>query len=209
MKRNGTAEKILLFIEKLPLYAIVTLLIGIWLLIFPERALEVALRISGTVLLIYALYRFIAVFMLDTDIFESSASLFSTSVTLILGLLLAVNPLLMAGILSTLFGIYLTVIGLFGVWRSSVMRDHYESFGIVENGTQRTTRVITAAISLLLGISLIVFPLALEKFTAIITGICLIAEGVKSIALKIIELRRSNHGDTIEADFTDKSDTLK
>ena len=210
MKNNGAGRRIIAFIEKLPIYSIITLLVGLWLLIFPERALEVALRISGLLFVIYALYRFIAVFVLDTDIFESSSGLFSTVMTLTLGILLLTNPLFITGIISTLFGVYLVICGIFSLWRSSVIKNHYELFGISEDKTSRRIRTITAIINLTIGLVLIIFPLAIEKFTAIVTGICLVTEGIKSIILKAIELTRvkkTHRSDgAIEADFVDKSD---
>lgn len=211
MKNNGIIRKTLDFIERLPIYSIITLLIGICLLVFPEKVLEVALRICGALLLVYALYRLIAVFVLDADIFESSANLISTVIILTLGVLFLINPLFISGVISTLFGIYLIVIGLFNLWRSSVIKEHCEIFGIEENKDTKRSRAITAIISLVLGLILVIFPLAIEKFTAIITGICLIIESSKTVIFKIIELFRSNNckdTKTIEADFIDKSDTL-
>ena len=209
MKNNGFGRKIIDFIDKLPIYSIITLLTGLWLLIFPERALEVALRISGLLLVVYALYRFIAVFVLETDIFESSVSLFSTVITLTLGILLLANPLFITVIVSTLFGVYLIISGLFALWRYSVLKEHYEIFGVKEDRSSRSLRFVTAIITLILGLVLVIFPLAAEKFTAIVTGICLTVESIKSIALKFKELRRTprtHHTNEIEAEFVDKSD---
>ena len=211
MKSNGILRKTLDFIEKLPIYSIITLLIGVCLLVFPEKMLMVTLRICGALLLVYAIYRFIAVFVLDADIFESSATLISTVIILTLGVLFIVNPLFISGVISTLFGIYLIIIGLFNLRRSSIIREHCEIFGITESRSAQRTRAVTAVISLVLGLILVIFPLAIEKFTAIITGICLIIESAKTIIFKTIELFRSNNGKetkTIEADFIDKSDTL-
>jgi uncharacterized membrane protein HdeD (DUF308 family) len=211
MKRNGLTQRILYIIEQLPVYAIISFFIGLWILIFPERALETTLRISGAILLVYALYRFVAVFIIDNDAFESSVSLFSTVATLTLGILLTVNPLFVAGILSTLFGIYLIITGIFGIWRASVLKEHYEVFGIVEDASSRRMRFITAIISFILGLLLVIFPLTVEKFTAVVTGICLVTEGAKSIVFKIIHLYTLTKGTKtkdIEADFVDKSDTI-
>ena len=211
MKNNKLIQRILSIIEQLPVYAMISVFIGLWILIFPERALETTLRISGAILLVYALYRFVAVFFIDNDVFESSVSLFSTVATLTIGMLLTVNPLFVAGILSTLFGIYLIIIGLFGIWRASVLKEHYEVFGIVEDAASRRIRFITAIISFALGLVLVIFPLAAEKFTAVVTGICLITEGAKSIIFKIIHLctlAKGTKTKDIEADFVDKSDSL-
>ena len=211
MKNNGLTKRITAFIEKLPIYAIVTLLIGIWFLIFPEKALDISLRISGVVLLLYAIYRLIAVFLLDTDVFESSSSLISTVITLALGMLLVVNPLFVADIISTLFGMYLIVIGVFTLWRSSVMKEHYQIFGIVEDKSNARLRAVTAVISLVLGLVLVIFPLAMENFAAMVTGICLIIDGAKNITVRIIEAvkaRRSAPKSDIEVDFIDKSDSF-
>ena len=210
-KTDSLLRRIISFVEKLPIYYIITLLTGLWLLIFPEQALTVALRISGLLLIIYAIYRFIAVFILDTDIFESSAAFLSTVITLVLGALLLANPLLVSGIVSTLFGIYLIITGAFSLWRHSVLKEHYENFGIAESKGSARLRFATALITLILGLILVIFPLASEKFTAIVTGVCLILESIKGIALKIAELRHAGRSSqassrAIEADFVDKSD---
>ena len=209
MKR--ITNRLLRFLEKLPIYSITTLLIGVWLLVFPENALQTALRISGTVLLVYALYRFVAVFVLDTDVFERPSSLFSTVINLVLGMLLIVNPLFVAGIISTMFGVYLIISGAFGLWRAAVVKENYELFGIVEDRHTRRKRAIMAIVSLTIGLVMIIFPLAAEKLTTAVTGICLITEGARSIIVKAIEhlsAPRTKEKKDIEADFIDKSDTL-
>ena len=210
---KGFLAKIFEILEKIPIYSIITLVIGLLLLIFPGSALALMLRIGGILILVYSIYKLISIFVLDTDIFSGSLGFFATVATLTVGIILVINPSVIGGIVFTLFGLYLATMGIFSLWRASMLDAHYEFLGIKKDKTTQVVSSLLSIVTLLLGIILIVFPLTLPRLAITVSGICLVIEGIKSATVKIIEIvnerktdKTSTKENLIEADFVDKTD---
>ncbi len=210
MSKPTVSERIFSFLERIPIFHIITLIIGVLLVVFPSQTLATVLRVSGIMMLVYAIYKLFSVFVLRSDIFSSSLSLFSTFVTIAVGVILIAEPLLVGGVVSALFGLYLLARGGFDIWRITVRRAHLEFFGLEENKKARVIAYVLACVNVVVGIVLMIFPLATQNFTAVIVGICLAVESVKSIIAICAKERvtRKNIDDKpgdIEVDFIDKT----
>lgn len=211
MNKNNLQNRVLSVIERLPLIAIIITVIGILLICFPESALSAVLRASGVIILIYSIYRLISVFILDKDIFRTTLDLALTLAALIIGVLLLANPLRMSALISVMFGLYLIADGAFRLWSLAISKARYEYFGMPVNQRARIIKTALAAITLVVGVFLLIFPLATHKFMAIITGVCLLIEGIKTVISRIIEWKvearkaTTRKNPAIEAEFEDKT----
>lgn len=211
MNKKYSQKNAFSIIEKIPIIAIIITLIGLLLICFPESAMPAVIRVSGAVILIYSVYRLLSAFILEKDFLSTALDLALAFTSLITSIFLLANQSRMSAFISVIFGLYLIADGAFRLWSLAIFKARCEFFGMEIDNKARIIKTVFAAITLAVGVFLVIFPLATHKFIAIITGVCLVFEGIKGIAARIIELRKSpkdtNSKPTdIEADFEDKTD---
>jgi uncharacterized membrane protein HdeD (DUF308 family) len=210
MKKRNSQDYALL-IEKIPIISVILTVIGLLLICFPESATAAVLRASGIIILIYSIYRLVFVFLLDKDIFRTTFDFALAFAALIVSILLLADPMGMSMFISMLFGLYLITDGAFRLWRLAISKARYEYYGMPIDKKSRAIKTALSTVTLVVGAFLLIFPLATHKFAAIITGVCLVFEGIKGIIARIIEWKKSPNKSIgqkpmdIEADFEDKT----
>ena len=212
MRKRNLFKTLPLILEKIPIISLIITIIGLLLICFPRSATAAVLRTSGVIILIYSIYRLIFVFLLNKDVFRTTLDFALAFFALIISVLLLADPLGMSSFISMLFGLFLIAESAFRLWSLAVSRARYEYFGMPIDTKSRAFKITFSVITLVIGTFLLIFPLATHSFVAVITGLCLVFEGVKGVIARIIEIKNnpdkfpSARSNDIEADFEDKTD---
>lgn len=201
--------------SKLPIYAIIAALTGILMLILPIEHLPTVLRISGILLLIYAVYRIVSVFFSSRGLFSSGITLFALIGIILLGFTLAFSPESTASTLGVLVGIYLLIDGTVGLIKLLLQKS--QLYVIAVYGRRMSTgRIVALAIlssfMIIAGLLLSVIQISSNRLGEVLCAIALIYAAAERIFFAVVEYKAREKRDAaiknmyIEADFVDKTD---
>jgi len=215
--KNKFLGALLEFPSKIPIYAIIAALTGFLMLVLPLEHLPTVLIISGILVVVYAIFRIISVFLLQGSPFVSGITLFALIGIALLGFTLALTPRESAEILATLVGAYLLIDGAVGLVRLLLRRSQF--YTIAVSGSRMTNgRIIflavLSALMIIAGFLLTVIQIGNSRLGEVLCAIALIYAGAERIFLACSEnkLKKKqsviNEKDSyIEAEFVDKTDT--
>lgn len=151
---------------------ILFLLIGIALIVMPDTAINVALKVIGVLILIACVFRIIDFFKGEKG-FASVLGLLFTLVLIVLGVICIITPGWLLNILYIVFGVLLILEGL-----SSLIN----SFAVLrKNGFVWIPFAIIAILVIILGVVIILNPSFITKWVYLIIGIVLAISGLVDI----------------------------
>lgn len=156
-----------LFHKQGTLTSIVFIIFGIILLARPTATLIVVCRLIGFAMLISGIGMLITAF---TDSGRSQANLAAAVIMTCIGLLIAMNPSVLASFLPVIIGIVIIA--------GSVTTIMQASHGV---GSGRELRIVTSVIALILGIMIVAAPFTAAAFVVRIIGIALIYTGIVNL----------------------------
>ena len=153
--------------------AVLLIILGIILLIWPGQTLEVSCRIIGTALLLIGAVKIAQYFLDKNGDGRSLPDLLVGIVLALLGLWLIVNPAFFIGIVPYVTAVviaYGAVISLVNAIRKKK-----------ENAPGSTAAIILAAVTLLLAVVVMLHPQVFSRIIVQLIGISLLVEGVTLI----------------------------
>ncbi len=143
--------------------------IGLLLVIFPNHALNLFCYIAGAALILFGVYRLI-IYVLELKNNKFSLALLSAAVLIAFGLLLVINPGIVTGMLTVLFGIIIIIEAV------SNLQDAVNRYIAKEKGWW--LQLVVAVITLPFGIVILVNPFTSTEIIMIFAGISLMLEAV-------------------------------
>ena len=219
-KKQNLFQKILHsfdeFRQGFPLVALLALLAGVFLIVFPETALTMLIRIYGAIILLYGLLRLFALLfggvgdgMEILVVFRLLWVLF----LLVVGAIFVASPSETASFLAVVAGIYLLVDGAVKLYRLLMSRAAIAAaFGLsIENTTLRVFYTTFCILTVSAGIFLLVYPKNMVRVLAVIAGVALLIEGVQGIVAFFAERaakrkKESEENAFVATEFIDKTD---
>ncbi len=155
------------------LMSLLYLALGVFLLMMPGMALNVVCYALGAVVLVCAAVQLISYFTMERSIFKSQLTLISGLICLALGLFLIVRSDIVIRILPIVFGLFVIFDSLGRIQNAlELRRCNYSSWkGLL----------LLAALSVVLGVVMIINPFATMETLVMAIGVILVVEGALNL----------------------------
>ena len=144
--------------------------LGVAVLINPIRALEVIVRIMGWILVAYGLFTTVPKVIRRDEIGDNIADISIGVVLLVVGLFMGLFPANFVSFVWTLIGIFILATGLFDIMESGSFRE--------KGSTLAVPATVTGVICVLLGLAVILVPMASPTLGMLIAAIALLVNGI-------------------------------
>ena len=215
--KNRFLSALLEFPSKIPIYAIIAALTGFLMLVFPLELLPLVLRISGILVVVYAIFRTVTVFLSHGGLFSTGITIFALIGIMLLGFTLALTPNESSEILATLVGTYLLIDGAIGLIKLLLQRSSSYLSSVFAERMPRGKIIFLAILSslmILAGVLLTVIRISDSRLGEVLCAVALIYASLERIFFALSEYKTRKKREIskekdmyIEADFVDKTDT--
>lgn len=155
------------------LAAILYIVLGLFLLLWPDTSITVICLFFGTILLIYGLVTVISFFLRDSRQGNFVLELFLGIVAAAIGLLFLIRPAVAASVLPMIVGLFVLVDGLINLKRAIELRGLFYQ--------RWTIPLVLSLCSVALGLIVVFRPFLVAEALAMLIGAVLIFEGVSDL----------------------------
>ncbi|WP_343207892.1 HdeD family acid-resistance protein [Anaerolentibacter hominis] len=153
--------------------AVLYMLFGLVLLIWPEMSLMTICYSFGVITIVFGIVRLIGYFVKDSFVSAFRYDLVIGVLAVAAGIFILIKPDFIASILPVVLGIFIIVSSMIKLQNAlDLKRFHYDNWWVV---------VIFAVLTTVLGIIIIVNPFEAAKMAMMFVGVALAVDGVLSL----------------------------
>lgn len=176
--------------------AILSILMGAVLILWPDMSGEVLGYIIGFLFIVYGIFSVIS-YVTHPILMDFGLYLFTGLLSVIFGILIVTNPGIVKSTASVALGLFVMIDGIINMRRSVLL----SSFGYSRWWLSLTVSVLCVV----LGILVLLFPSLFGNILLMALGIALVLGGIADIVTicKVSKFRKSLENRTVDVDFTE------
>jgi len=176
--------------------AILSILMGAVLILWPDMSGEVLGYIIGFLFIVYGIFSVIS-YVTHPILMDFGLYLFTGLLSVIFGILIVTNPGIVKSTASVALGLFVMIDGIINMRRSVLL----SSFGYSRWWLSLTVSVLCVV----LGILVLLFPSLFGNILLMALGIAIVLGGIADIVTicKVSKFRKSLENRTVDVDFTE------
>lgn len=176
--------------------AIISILMGAVLILWPDMSGEVLGYIIGSLFIVYGIFSVIS-YVTHPILMDFGLYLFTGLLSVIFGILIVTNPGIVKSTASVALGLFVMIDGIINMRRSVLL----SSFGYSRWWLSLTVSILCVV----LGILVLLFPSLFGNILLMALGIALVLGGIADIVTicKVSRFRKSLENRTVDVDFTE------
>lgn len=153
--------------------SIISLVLGIVMVIYPEKTMSVICYVIAGAILVYGIIDIISYFTAKAYNGAFSLTLLKGVVAAVIGIIIFINPKYLATFIPIVLGILLIIDGITSIQKSVFLKNNNVYFWHVS--------MVESIITFAFGIFVLINPLSVERAIIICLGIAFIWYGISSI----------------------------
>lgn len=176
--------------------AVLSILVGAVLIIWPDLSGEILGYIIGGLFIIYGVFSVIS-YVTHPILMDFGLYLFTGILSVVFGILIVSSPGIVKGTASVALGLFVMIDGIINMRRSVLL----SGFGY----SRWWFALLVSVLCVILGVLVLLFPALFGNILLIAVGIALILGGAADIVTicKVSKFRKELKNQTVDVDFTE------